>query len=419
MFGLNKGKFLIGAWVAPTHEILTGEVRNCHINDYSYRMISELGLNYIYSTFETNPICKEDVIKSLSLAEKYGVKYIVKDAYVESKTDERDDIFVNIKDFEKYSSFSGLFMADEPRKDQFELLAKRNRLIKERYPDKVAYCNLFPVYAFPDNLRSENGCYRWKTEEEMIKENVYSYRRYVKDYLDIVKPEFLSYDYYPLTMAFPNLSECYFDNLDFISRISKEYNIPFCDFISVTSWDENHRLSIESEIFFQVTTSICYGTKGIQYFTFDVPCNGKETYSGEYFETAILDKNGKPTERAFAVKRVNDHIRAIENYLTESTHKGVYVVGETPANCIIPEWLDGKEQRIAINGKHILVGVFEDSEHDYYYIVNNSIEETDEITIKCNNGAKLVLDRTEMNFYAPKATICLRAGEAVLFILSK
>ena len=93
------------------------------------------------------------------------------------------------------------------------------------------------------------------------------YDEFIADYLNEVKPDYLSYDYYAPLGEFPNMRDTYFYQLGLIRNIVQEQHLPFWCFV-LTSKHYDYRLIKPSELYWQVNTSLAYGAKGIQYFNF-------------------------------------------------------------------------------------------------------------------------------------------------------
>ena len=171
------------------------------------------------------------------------------------------------------------------------------------------------------------------------------------------------------------------------------------------------------ELYFQVTTSLAFGSKGIQYFTYDTPING-DVPQGEWYETALLGPDAAPTERYYFVKELNRHLSLVGDHLIGAEHLGIFVQGKTPAP--VPE--EGRRDLpFEIGGEHLLAGCFQTEQEELYYIVNNSLTETDQIKMKWKTERKLkmILGNTETQLITEGIEVRLPPSEGCLLIFPK
>ena len=83
-----------------------------------------------------------------------------------------------VAEYRGHPGFGGYFVADEPVVGQFEDLGAIAARLRAQDPDHLAYINLLADYA----AGGAGGA---------------SYRDYVERFITTVRPELLSYDYYP------------------------------------------------------------------------------------------------------------------------------------------------------------------------------------------------------------------------------
>ena len=125
-----------------------------------------------------------------------------------------------------HDAFGGVMQFDEPGRTMFENLAMSKTKLDALMPAETVgalwHCNLFPLGA------TERQLYH-RVDGKPLPENVpsYTFEQYVSDYMEICKPQVLSYDNYPLRGAFPKLSNTYFTNMSIMRRYAKQANVPF------------------------------------------------------------------------------------------------------------------------------------------------------------------------------------------------
>lgn len=377
------------------------------------RWLSEAGFNVAYARESVNdPSYGAIVRETLENCQKYGISYMATVSGADAYTD------ANILESAVYQSLmknkpkalGGIMVRDEPSKKMFSSVGKAVETFKEvfslsRYKGLLYHINLFPNYASASQLSAVEG-------------GEYSYEEYVEDYLESVQPRILSYDYYPCEGEFPNLTDGYFTNMSFIRKKAAEKEIPFWVYIQSCTWGGRERKTTQAENDWQVNTALAYGAKGIQYFCYVTPGLGGEGR----FAGGCISREGERTEMYYIAQETNKQIAAVDKILMCGLNRGVIVSGDTP--CPIPE-----EDRLTsygalsgVEAKHALVGCFDYNGVAAYYVVNNSIEEKDEISLSLNRQASgyLVADGEKQAFSKQdKIEFSLNAGKAILVVLQE
>lgn len=309
---------LIGAWVAP---IPGDDTQEGFINETQYRRIKEAGLNAIYGLYETVGEDRDHVKKALDMAEKAGIRYLVRDRHV-LECDDMTELRQRLDDLMAHPAAMGVLAVDEPGHESFkDIRAARDRF-KEAYPDKMFYVNLLPMYATDAQIR--HGAFRLDGDPVSTE----AYRDYLRRYVNIVGPDVVSYDFYPFEGSFPGVREDYFTQLDLMSRLDK----PLWCFIQTVKFNEKTRVPTLEDIRFQVNTSLAYGHTGIQYFTYFLPLPGeRESFSG-----AMIDHQGKKTDVYESVKTVNDENDKLYTCIPDLRWVGVWATAETMRKWSIP-----------------------------------------------------------------------------------
>lgn len=172
-----------------------------------------------------------------------------------------------------FGSFAGFSLGDEPPAARFPALAKAFAVAREVAPDHVHYSNLVPG------------------EGE-------GYRSFVRQFVDTVRPPMLSFDRYPLLASGEDAQ--YFHNWAIIRSEGLRANIPTWTFVQSVEYN-NHRFPTQAELLWQINTSLAYGCKGIQYFTYWQP----DPARGEGFGRALTTLDGTLTPLYTAAKTIN------------------------------------------------------------------------------------------------------------------
>jgi hypothetical protein len=262
-------------------------------------------------------------LKGLDAAEKNKLKVIFGDSLIgwpslrNPATLKKLDAL--IEELKKKSALEAYHITDEPTANDFSKYAEIVSYLRKKDPTKLTYINLFPLYATEEQLGVSAG----SVDRSRIKypghlhgissknKATIAYLDYLRQFVDVVKPDIISYDHYHLYEKAEG-SE-YFLNLELISQVSKEKKIPFMSVIQSSRFLKFWRLPTAKEIRFQVYSTLAYGGKGISYFTYW----GSEKEEGLY-------RNGRQTQLAKDVAAINSEIRKLSPTLLAFNSQGTY-----------------------------------------------------------------------------------------------
>jgi hypothetical protein len=270
-----------------------------------------------------NLIPINNLVNKLDVAEKNNLKGIfghelIKPASLHDpiKRKELDDLIDKVR---KYHALEAYYIADEPHAEQFSAYAELIAYLGRKDPGKLAYINLFPIYAIETQLGvSSNTLDKTKIKYPahlhgvgLEEKNILVYLEYLRRFIATVKPDLISYDHYHLLES--GDTKQYFLNLALISQVAKEAKLPFMNIIQAGKFLKDWRLPTTKEIRFQVYTTLAYGGKGISYFTYW----GSEAEGGLY-------RDGKQSLLAKEVGKINAEIRKLSPTLMSLNSRGVY-----------------------------------------------------------------------------------------------
>ena len=350
----------------------------------------------------------------------------------------------------------GYLIVDEPYYRLTEFSTHQNvleetikifQMMREKDPQRISFVNLFPSFIGETRLGG-------------------SWLDYVRDYFEIMKPRYSSFDHYPLRWFDVTTPSFYYD-LEIFRYFANRNNSNIIGFVQVFSRAANYRDVSESDIAWQVNTFLAYGAKGLWYFNFRHPHAGlsktpkpevskdgvrdyrqlpgkwKEYYKDAYttFGPAVLDYMDKKTEAYEYVKRINKQVAAWGPILLRLSNIAVrHVINRQPFVPVGTErFISGQEPYIrnvwaadVDEDMGFIVSYFENDEGVTYIMVVNKrhgefmtctgsktetiIEFDDDVEsaqIICNVTGKASTAKTESN----KLYIDLDAGGAVLLRL--
>jgi hypothetical protein len=360
-------------------------------------------------------------VEGLDMAAKHKLRAMLQDDLLNPATlddpAKRAQLDAIIEKVKNHPALEAYFITDEPGAGAFTGLGKLVAYLRERDPAHLAYINLFPTYANEDQLgvsadaaeRARVGYPQNFAGVGTSDKTVLAYREHLKKYIEIVKPDLISYDHYHF-MKNSDGSQ-YFLNLALIRDAAQEAGKPFLNIIQASAFEKSWRLPNAQETRFLVFTTMAYGGRGISYFTYW----GPEAYSGLY-------RDGKPSPMVKEVAALNAEIAKFGPALMELDSTAVYHTAPLPygtqaAPADAPVQITGDgEFVLGLFGKNGKTTAFMVVNRRYNQeteaivkvaIPGARIQELDRTTGKWSNGPVLDADR--------KLKIKLAAGDGRLF----
>lgn len=293
----------------------------------------------------------------------------------------------------------GFFLRDEPSAGMMPALGKLSAGLHSAMPDKWPYINLFPYHVSPERLGTPD------------------YGSYVRMLVKTIGQPFLTYDNYSLVGG--QMRDAFYTNLDIVRRLSLETKTPFWNCILANS-HFNYMEPSDATFNLQVYSTLAYGGRGIQYFTYFAPKIGN-------YRMAAVDQFGNRTATWDMLRRINNQIRMLAPTLIHLHSTGVYHYPDVPdqaqplaaSKLIQSVEMTQRYVRPPVGGR-ILVGEFEDDRaRPYFLIVNKDLENSFQFRVHLKqDGRKLIRISPysgqeepfgrEMDWLAPGAGILFR-----------
>ena len=392
----------IGAWSGPTDTMILGK-NDTYTADYYFSQIRDLGINFFPDTISAT---SENIHTLLNLCDKYGMAvelyYITPQDGLKLTDDLLEEAKLLIK---QHPSAVGFRFPDELGMAEINNYKELAAALSEY--DR--YFNALPDYAEPE----------WYGGD---------YEKYIAAFLEFGIKR-VSYDYYPFYKdGFRPNGQTYFENLAKMRKVTNAYDATFWAFMQVgTAYDPDCSATYDSEagMLWNVNTTLAYGAKGIQYFTLSNQGFGEDPTGGT--SSAIYNKQLVLNERAEYVKKANKQIKAIDHVLMNSYSDGVIFAGSTPSAGSITltkpsaayGTLTSYYELKSVSAAHALVGCFNYNGKTALYVVNNSITQTDNVTLSFDNTYKYQVIQDAQGKYVVGNTLSLslKAGEGVLVVL--
>jgi len=260
---------------------------------------------------------------ALDTVHKRGLKALLQDPLINpAGLDDREKaamLDVLIKRVREHPALEGYFITDEPGSGAFAGLGRLVAFIRERDPAHLSYINLFPTYASKEQLgvsadaveRAKVGLPSDFAGANTNAETIAAYKEHLRLYLEIVKPDLISYDHYHFLKGGDGVQ--YFLNLELIREAALKAKLPFLNIIQACTVEPSWRQVNKDEMRFLVYTTLAYGGRGISYFLYW----GPKSYGGLY-------QDGKRTPLALDVAALNAELRALGPVMMSLDSRAVY-----------------------------------------------------------------------------------------------
>ncbi len=297
----------------------------------------------------------ETVRQHLDFAAQAGIKLILQENRMLT------DPAAVAADFKNNPGLGMYFLKDEPTEKIFARLAEVKNTLAQEDPQHLSWINLYPNHA---------------TAEQM---GLPDYATYVERYLEVVRPAFLSYDNYGVFKEKEKftLSPSYYANLEQISKEARAEGKPFWAFIQTTAFG-SHGVTGEAALRLQAFSSLAYGARGIEYFTYWTPLPEQ---SDSDFHDGPISRDGTRTPLLDLLTILNKEIQVLTPTLvglkpvgvghfnpqdpsvTEFTpsHGVVSVGGVSSASAVLGflEGIEGEPWLLVVNRSFEKAGEFE------------------------------------------------------------
>jgi hypothetical protein len=228
---------------------------------------------------------------------------------------------------------------------------------------------------------------------------------------------FLSYDNYSLVNG--EMLDSFYTNLEIMRRLSLETKTPFWNCILANA-HFNYMEPSDATFNLQVYSTMAYGGRGIQYFTYFAPQIGN-------YRLAAVDQFGNRTATWAMLRRINSQIYALAPVLVRLHSTGVYHYPDAPeeaqslASSKLVESVEMTQRyvRPPVAGR-FLIGEFEDDRNrEYFLLVNKDLKNSFQFHVRLRQtGRKLIRISPysgqeepfgrEMDWLAPGSGILLR-----------
>ena len=268
----------------------------------------------------------------------------------------------------------------------------------------------------------------WRMEEGERKAN---YEQYVAEFCEILQPKILMWDNYPF--ASKEGFYAYFYNMNLMREWAKKQQVPFWAFIQAgAQWndDKKHFDSVrpyfpnEAQFQWNVNTCLAFGAQGIQYFPLIQPehFTWAESTKWDFRRNGMIGADGKKNQWFDYAKRINKHIRAIDEVLMHSVHQGIIATSKKAKEdvrlitCEIESQKFNELQSVTGN---VMVGCFDYSGKTALYVVNYDMESGQSIIVNFDDSYQMsVYQNAQLSDTKTQSLqLDMAAGEGILIVI--
>lgn len=307
---MGLGEIPVGMWVTPpTDKDLMVE----------YKKMADVGINMV-NGFGWNESTPEEYQAVMDACEANGLIYLLSSLELEEVMKEYantkdpaliEEAMTYIEQYASHPAYAGQLFIDEPSVRYFDALGDLIDEYRLRFPGEVPYVNMLPYYAMGGTGAA-------------------TYEEYYDFWVDRVKPDFYSYDSYPLVNYDPTMvgyeaeMKDFYYNLDLIRDRTLKDGIPMWTFICTHGYDKaagssepNRREPSREDMRWQVFSNLAFGAKALQYYMYWTTSSS--------IDDAIVDKAGNPTETYYHVQEVNREFKNYGSILLNADAVGVMI----------------------------------------------------------------------------------------------
>lgn len=279
---------------------------------------------------------------------------------------ETNDLLGSMNEMRRWKSVVGYYIWDEPTTiEQLQVTRKMMDLCEREKPSSLPFTVANPSY---------NRRFLWKDG---------NYSKYIDNFLDIIDPPVMSFDYYPVgtkehdreRQLDESLMWC---DLEYVRRASKKRNVPFWFYYQGENL-HNEEFYIFPMIRLMMHSALLYGVKGLQQYT---------------AQHCVIDENGGHGEFFEDIKQIHKELSELGRTLMalECTH----VIHD---DALLPDCPYMEELRTPISDSKLLTGklpyrtsVSELTDaygNDYLMVVNRDYLEKKDITISFKENVRV------------------------------
>ncbi len=217
----------------------------------------------------------------------------------------------------------GSTFLDEPGYLYFEAIGRSVKEYTERFPGKMPYINLLPMYA--NNLQLAGGATVDRIEHYETPPESQDYQQYIDSYVRLVPTDYICVDIYPHMVS--GTYSNYVRNIEIVAEACRKSGREFWIWIQTCSWRPSVRIPNEVDFRWQIYTMLAFGAMCIQYFVFSNDHEPRENQDDVVkIQGALTDYDGTPLSLWYASRKITTELRLLSPIYTEYYYTGAFTM---------------------------------------------------------------------------------------------
>ena len=390
---------LITAYLVPLYDEEHMEKQMKYMKDAHIDLVTHI---YFSDRFVPNEHTPERYKKAAEVADKYGLKILVRDTRIQSILNRSDEEIIDIiNEYKDLPGVGGYYIVDEPYNPN--PYAKITRLIRTHDEDATSDVNFMPHFGYPSY--------------EIWEKQLRDYCMLLQD-----KKDFLSFDVYTFgEEEGSNNERDMFNDYEIMRRVGLEHGINTAAYVQALGIEGYYRRPDINVLRYNMMAALSYGFKQLKFFCWATPPKEEGKNS-----LAIMDYEGNPTDLYEPLCEVNRKIHTIGPHLAnldaiEIYHSGVRQEGVTYKEVPKDLFIQPLEDTYAI----ISLMEDRDTKRNYMMIVNKDFTSSQTVKFELEgiDDIKEISSETgkevKANFKKGILTKTLKPGEGALFLFEE
>lgn len=397
------------------------------ITDEMWTDLSDMGINVLFHNGDDYSLNSKVVMDAMDLSEKYNMAYYVTDSKIRemilSENDSMENITTRMSEYMNHPAFGGIHLIDEP-KTMYYFAETVDEKLLDYYKNAGPLINQdLGIMAYHQVFPTQN--------DPSVQEN---YERYVKEFCEVLQPQYLAMNRYPLDEGDADSMEMLFFDIAVIWENAKENNIPWWAYFGAGSqwndawsrFDTNGYYPLEGAYDWHINVCLAFGMQGMVIFPGVQPYHFAYSVNPEmdFERNGCIGVMGNKNRWYYYTQDITKHVQAIDEVLMNSVNKGVIVSGEQANQDIVY----AKEHGCIIEGNswrelksvsgEAMVGCFNYQGKTALYVANYDKEYAQDIELDFQDtyNVTVIQDAETSYVNASELTLKMRAGDGALLI---
>lgn len=358
---------------------------NSNPNVERYQIMKDAGFNATVCFISDTILLS----KSMQCAGEAGVKMIITCPQLKKI----DNLPGLVKKYSNFSNLAGFYLWDEPYEAQFEEIKNFQKAIYTIDSKCLPLVTLFPQIG------------RFAKAAD--------YRSYVKSFITSTMSPLVCYDNYPIVKQDGKIfvRDNFYENLEIVSSLAKEYKIPFWAFCMSTQHGLYPSATV-AYLTFEAFSALAYGAQGINYYTY-----GTKTWeTNQYAYTdAPIGPNGKKTKIWYYAQTVNKQIQNLSSvFLNCQVVKTGHIGQSIPTGT--KHFSEFPDPFSSLNAERagVLISHITNQGKNYLVVVNHDVLKKQQINYKLNSPVERI-DNSGKWKTVKSGSYSLPAGGYIIF----